>query len=54
MGGDGCEGILEIRPDASSVFGAACDINGGTPEARVACRMLGCDPVGAQRVDAAQ
>ena len=58
VGGTRCEGRLEIiqeRPDSPLFIGQACDVvNAGTNEVMVACRQLGCNPVGAQRVDPVQ
>jgi hypothetical protein len=54
VGGNSCRGRLEIRPDTTSPFGQACDLNNGDNEAMVVCRMLGCDPIGAERIDASE
>ena len=46
-----CQGRLEIMLQTSNSFGQACDLNAGTSEVQVVCRELGCNPVGARRVD---
>ena len=48
-----CEGAVEIygtgRTTGISSFGRLCDRYFGDREARVVCRQLGCNPVGARR-----
>ena len=46
-----CQGRLEIMLPTSDSFGQACDLDAGATEVQVVCRQLGCDPVGARRVD---
>ena len=46
-----CQGRLEIMLPTSDSFGQACDLDAGASEVQVVCRQLGCNPVGARRVD---
>ena len=46
-----CQGRLEIMLPTSDSFGQACDLDAGATEVQVVCRQLGCNPVGARRVD---
>ena len=46
-----CQGRLEIMLPTSDSFGQACDLDAGASEVQAVCRQLGCDPVGARRVD---
>ena len=46
-----CQGRLEILLETADSFGQACDLDAGQNEAEVVCRQLGCNPVGARRVD---
>ena len=55
VGGNSCQGRLEVRIAPSTVFGQACNLNTGNNEAMVICNQLpGCSTVGAQRVDPTQ
>ena len=55
VGGNSCQGRLEVKIAPSTVFGQACDLNTGNNEAMVICNQLpGCSGVGAQRVIATQ
>ncbi len=47
-----CEGIANFFvPEYNDKFARACDRNAGDAEAQVICRQIGCNPVGAKRVD---
>ena len=46
-----CQGLLEIRPASSTLFGQACDLNAGDNEAKAICRQLNCDVAAATRAD---
>ena len=46
-----CQGRLEILLPTSDSFGQACDLDAGANEVQVVCRQLGCETVGARRVD---
>ena len=55
VGGNSCQGRLEVKIAPSTVFGQACDLKTGNDEAMVICNQLpGCSAVGAQRVDPTQ
>ena len=45
-----CEGLLELM--LRGEFLQTCGRNAGNAEAMVTCRQLGCNPVGAVRVNA--
>ncbi len=53
--GGSCEGLVNLfTPEMKNKnkFVQACDLNAGDTEAQVICRQLGCNPIGAKRVDA--
>ena len=50
VGGNKCQGRLELKPKTSTVYGQACNLHVGNNEAKVVCRQLGCEPTGALRV----
>ena len=54
-GASRCEGLVQVMQDrADSQFAQACDLKAGDSEAMVACRQMGCNPEGAERVDPVQ